>query len=363
MTAWQLHWRHGQAELRALGGLLGPITFNLADGRSLQPMYIAPWADEPGTDDLPPLLRELRGELPCVPFGRTDLPDGLYQAHLNHSPYDSSSPGLTRGSGSAAKPSSADPRVKPGDDDKKWEPRNPGDDWEHGYSANNVWSHLESDPHFLRIGIDYPAESPIQRLERQITADPDQPALDISLTIWARRDVTVPVALHPTFRVGPQGITVKPGHFKEAVAYPVPAEPSVSQLQPNGSSSDLTAMPAISGTIDLTHLPIPMKTEELLQLIDCAPPFSLYYDSEGVEMSLWWDQGQLPDVMLWVSNGGRAAFPWNGRNYALGVEPVNGAFDLGRVAAPPTSHPLAARHGLALKKDQPTRLDYRMAAR
>nr|WP_298681840.1 hypothetical protein [uncultured Dongia sp.] len=323
MTTWQLQWRHGQAELRALGGLLGPVTFNLADGRTLQPMYIAPWADEPGTDDLPPLLRELRGELPCVPFGRTDFPEGL----------------------------------------KDWSPRDPGDAWEHGYSANQPWSLISSDAQHLRIGIDYPVDSDIRRLERQISADPDHPALDISLTIWVRRDVTLPVALHPTFRVSPQGVTVNPGRFKSAIAYPIPAEPGISHLQPNGSSADLAAMPAISGTIDLTHLPIPPKTEELLQLIDCTPPFSLYYDSEGVEMSLWWDPSQLPDVMLWVSNGGRAAFPWNGRNYALGVEPVNGVFDLGRVAAPPADHPLAARRGLALKKDQPTRLDYRMAAR
>jgi hypothetical protein len=78
-------------------------------------------------------------------------------------------------------------------------------------------------------------------------------------------------------------------------------------------------------------------------------------------MTLWWDQDQLPDVMLWVSNGGRASFPWNGRNHALGIEPVNGAFDLGRVAAPPADHPLATRRGLTLRKAKPLRLDYRIA--
>ncbi len=94
-------------------------------------------------------------------------------------------------------------------------------------------------------------------------------------------------------------------------------------------------MPATDGTLDLNRLPLPLHTEELLQLQDCAPPFSLYYEKEGVEVSLFWDPQQLPDVMLWVSNGGRSVFPWNNRNYALGVEPVNGVFDLGRVATPP----------------------------
>lgn len=323
MTTWHLNWRYGEAELRALGGLLGPVNFRLEDGRQIQPMYIAPWADEPNIADLPPLLRDLRGELPCAPFGRTDLPAGM------------------------------------GD----WTPCDPGDDWEHGYSANQPWSLLSTDAHHIRIGIDYPGDSAILRLERQITADPDAPALDISLTIWARSDVTLPVALHPTFRVPPEGVAVKPGRFSKAVAYPVPAEPGVSRLASNGITADLAAFPALSGTLDLTHLPLPVKTEELLQLIDCAPPFSLYYDKEGVEISLSWDQQQLPDVMLWVSNGGRAGFPWNGRNYALGVEPVNGVFDLGRVATPPADHPLAKRQGLAVKKGTSVRLDYRLAAR
>lgn len=321
MTAWRLDWRHGTAELRALGGLLGPVTFRLRDGRVLQPMYLAPWAEEPGTRDLPPLLRELRGELPCVPFGRTDFPGGM----------------------------------------SGWTRQDPGDDWEHGYSANQPWSLISSDAQHIRIGIDYPATSPIRRLERQISADPDGPALDISLTILARADAIVPVALHPTFRVPPEGITVKPGRFTQAVAYPVPTEPGVSRLAPNGSSPDLAQMPATTGTLDLTRLPLPLQTEELLQLQNCASPFSLYYGKEGVTVSLSWDETQLPDVMLWVSNAGRGEFPWNNRNYALGVEPVNGVFDLGRVATPPEGHPLAGRRGLAFTAGQPTRIDYRLA--
>ena len=32
-------------------------------------MHIAPWAHEPGAEALPGILRGLRGEWPCVPFG------------------------------------------------------------------------------------------------------------------------------------------------------------------------------------------------------------------------------------------------------------------------------------------------------
>ena len=30
----------------------------------------------------------------------------------------------------------------------------------------------------------------------------------------------------------------------------------------------------------------------------------------------------------WQSNGGRDYFPWNGRNYCVGIEPIASAFDL-----------------------------------
>jgi hypothetical protein len=66
--------------------------------------------------------------------------------------------------------------------------------------------------------------------------------------------------------------------------------------------------------------------------------------------------------MLWVSQRGRAGPPWNRRHCALGVEPLNGAFDLGRVAAPPAGHALADCRGLALRPGTPLRLDYRLTA-
>jgi hypothetical protein len=66
--------------------------------------------------------------------------------------------------------------------------------------------------------------------------------------------------------------------------------------------------------------------------------------------------------MLWVSHGGRLYPPWNGRHYALGLEPVNAAFDLGRVARPPLDHPLAARVGLVLTPDAPCVIRSRLSA-
>ena len=64
-----LGWEHGALAVQRLGAMLAPLTFVLADGRQVTPLQVAPWAGEPGAEDLPGILRRLRGEWPCVPFG------------------------------------------------------------------------------------------------------------------------------------------------------------------------------------------------------------------------------------------------------------------------------------------------------
>jgi hypothetical protein len=51
---------------------------------------------------------------------------------------------------------------------------------------------------------------------------------------------------------------------------------------------------------------------------------------------LWYalkDAAVLPQLLLWMDNGGRHAFPWNGRNRCLGVEDGCAYFDKGLPAS------------------------------
>jgi hypothetical protein len=326
---WRLDWEYGRAEVQALGGMLGPLYFRLDAERELQVMHVAPWAGTTDSLALPGILRRLRGEWPCVPFGRTDLP----------------------------------PDLPPG-----WKPLAPDDDWPHGYSSNHRW---ECDYHSsdrVSLAIEYPDDSPVARIERHLQAVPNAPALDIDLVIWSRRSLRLPAGLHPTFRLPhPSGrVQLELGQHQGIFSYPSRSAGAISRLVPDARSDSLESMAGMEGAIDLSRLPLPEDGEELLQVrgLDGTerPPLGLHYLDYDARVGLWWDTRQFPDLMLWLSNRGRPEFPWDGRHVALGAEPVNSVFDLGRVARPPKGHPLEDRLGISLQAGEAWRTRYRIAA-
>lgn len=312
-----LAWAHGQAQVQRWGAMLGPIVFRMRGRADFQPMHVAPWADEPGVEALPALLRHLRGEWPCVPFGRVDALDPLPQG---------------------------------------WTGRRPDDEWGHGYASHHAWDWLpQDDPHALALAVAYPESSPVRRLVRTIRAVADAPALELTLRIEARRPCTLPVALHPTLRLDLGRVALRLPHRGPILAYPADTAPDVSRLARGAAFADLARAPARDGgELDLTRFPLPADGEELVQAMDVTGPVELAYLDQGWTVRLDWDRAQLPDAMLWISHRGRRGAPWNGRHLALGVEPVNGPFDLGRIACPGPGHPLAGRQGVALDPAHPT---------
>ncbi|HEY4068799.1 MAG TPA: hypothetical protein VGM74_17985 [Burkholderiaceae bacterium] len=321
----RLRWPHGEAELQARGGMLAPVAFRAPGRPDFSPLQVAPWADEPGAEQWPGLLGRLRGEWPCVPFGRCDRPSGL-----------------------------------PAD----WPARDAGDEWGHGYAAHHAWAWIESgDPFALALKIEPPPDQPVRRLTRLVRAVADAPALEIELRIEVRRPCTLPIALHPTLRLDAGRVALSLGHTGPGLSYPVPAEPGRSRLAANARFERLDAVPlAEGGHADLSRFPQPADSEELLQLMDLAGPVTAHYLDLGWSLTLDWDRTLLPDLMLWISQRGRLHPPWNGRHLALGLEPVHGAWDLGRVTDVPVGHPLAGRTGVALAPDAPCVIRYRLSA-
>src|SRR4051812_13647708 len=84
MSRTALHLVHGQpswsfrsdrvaAHLTQQGGHLGPVSFELGH-EVVQPFSVAPWATEKVDPATIPLLRILRGDFFCCPFGGNGTP-------------------------------------------------------------------------------------------------------------------------------------------------------------------------------------------------------------------------------------------------------------------------------------------------
>ncbi|MCV6823463.1 MULTISPECIES: hypothetical protein [Halocynthiibacter] len=296
--SWSFEWDHGRGEVAALGGMLGPVKFSLADGRIVQPFAIAPWGDEPDAPaDMPGILRRLRGEWPCVPFGMTTPPDNLVNG---------------------------------------WEPaadinaefhKDP-----HGVSSNVDWSLRKHFGTGAEIEVSYPSDHPVEKLVRRIEGRKGEAAVDITLEIHMRKEASLPIGLHPVFALPqmPGAARLEIPSAKSGHIYPTEVEPNVSKLLPGGVSTDLTAMPAADGgAIDITALPFAYQTEELVQVAVTDGFAKLANTDEGYSVGLNWNAAHYPFCLLWMSNGGRDFAPWNNRHYALGIEPVASVFDLG----------------------------------
>ncbi len=302
-----IHWDCGRAQVQCLGGMLGPVSFTLSDGRTIQPFAIAPWAqdDTPEHSALPGIMRRLRGEWPCVPFGAPSPPNELPE---------------------------------------NWQgaPQNAIDEHFHGYSSHHHWDVAELGDDYVVLSIDYPDAYPIRKLRRKICGRQGEPAIDCELTIETRADMTTSIALHPVFKLADRA-----GHcdieadFQTGRVLPFDLEPEISQLLPDAEFASLDQVPSKTGHLSLQKLPLAFDTEELVQLCHAKGWAKLTNRSENYQVSLQYDKEHFPNLLLWISNRGRKAYPWNGGFTALGVEPVNGAFDLGPAVSAWQDNPLA----------------------
>lgn len=303
-----LSWAHGDLTVQTLGAMLGPVHFELPDGRRIAPLHVAPWADAPGTETLPGILQRLRGEWPCVPFGA----EGAKDLTGDWAALGLLAPALPEGAGP------------------------------HGESSNQIWEWQPAPPGTLRLALDYPADHPIARVERQITPDPGGPAIELTLIVHPRRDCRLPIGLHPVLRLPDRvgAARIVAGRYRDVRSFPGTLEPGAALFAPDAVFTDLALAPGRGGgTLDASRLPFPGAGEDLLQLLGCNGRVSLLNEVENTRVDLNWNPSDFPSLLIWFSNRGRTGPPWSGRHLALGLEPVCAAFDLG-VAASAAPNPI-----------------------
>lgn len=305
------------AQVDGFGCMVTP-SFTL-NGGVVSPMYVAPWDGYTGE----PLLANLRGDFVCVPFGiapdsMADFPPGWRELE----------PGIT-------------PHP-------------------HGYAANSVWATERVDQSSAELVLEYPPEDVVEVVRRTVTCEEQSVVIEDQITV--RRDVALPLGLHPIFRLPHEagGVRLDLPGCEVLATLPVATDAS-SILRPMALFADARAAPLREGgAVDLTRLPLAQTTEELVLLCNVAEPrVSIENEIEGYRVVLEWESEHLRHCLLWISNKGRSFPPWNGRNLCLGVEPVTSAFDLGpavsaadnplAVRGIPTAVPLAAGRTLSLR--------------
>ncbi|WP_104399611.1 hypothetical protein [Vibrio penaeicida] len=290
-----LTWRFGTVSVQSMGAMIGPSVFILPNGKQVSPFYIAPWYDEKIDAAVDNLTKHIRGEWPCVPFG--------YPMPLEHFP-------------------------------SEWQDvldENETIDFVHGYGSHHHWTFDPTSDNEISMHIDYPGDHDIARLSRTIRPDPNAPALDIRLSIKARRPTCQPISLHTCLRLPEQTKRAKivAGEFMKGHTHPSVVLPGSEQFHSDRVFTNLEQVPHVNGgVIDASRIPFQHDIEEVMQLEQTNGVAALHYLDENWKVNLTWNNKILPDLLLWYSNRGFKADPWNGRNLCLGLEPVCSPFGL-----------------------------------
>lgn len=305
-----IEWDCGKAEIQTLGAMLGPVHFDLGNGKVIQPFVIAPWSEDATTEHaaLPGILQRLRGEWPCVPFGAPSVTPELPERWQGYE-------------------------------------LNPIDEELHGFSSNHHWVIDKHSSDSVTLSIEYPEGHPIRSLKRTLSGVSGHAELSCTLVIEARLDVRTTLALHPVLALSKAiGKTeIELSQYEFGFTYPIDVEANVSRLLPDMEFKALDSVPTKEGLQSLATLPLSFDTEELVQLCKVRGPVGLINRESGYKVNLNYDQDLFPGLLLWISNRGRTEYPWLGRFTGVGIEPVCGAFDLGPDIGHWEGNPIAAR--------------------
>jgi len=324
-SSWLLGNKTVEAAVTQTGGHLGPVAFRLGR-RTVRPFHVAPWAQEK-TGALPPILKVLRGDFFCMPFGG------------NASPWR-----------------------------KEQHPA-------HGQTANEPWQFVEATKVANASTLHLRMETTIRkaRVDKWIEVRTGQPAVYCRHTISG---ATGPMNLghhamleFPTRECGRistspiVGGQVYPGRFED------PVEGGYSCLKAGAIFRSLKRVPlAEGGQADLTSYPAREGYEDLV-MVSAKPGLDFAWSSAVFSQAgyVWFalkDPRVLASTVMWHSHGGRHYPPWNGRHRrVLALEEVTSHFHDG-LAESAASNSLTARGiptALKLNPKRPTTVNLIMA--
>ena len=302
----QLSWRIATSEVEAFvtetGGHIGPVTFKIGD-RKIQPFSIAPWAEEKTDPSVPAILKVLRGDFFCLPFG--------------------------------------------GNTTKFQGEQHPV----HGETANAKWKLHSAAPGELHLSLETKIRA--GRVEKFISLRPGQTAIyqrHVISSMSGLMNLGHHAMLKFPDRPGSGRVTTSRFLRGDVAPLPVerPEDRGYSCLRPAGKFSSLAKVPlANGGFTDLSVYPARRGFEDIVMLQgDDRQPFAWTAVTFPQECYVWFalkDPRILRQTVLWLSHGGRHYAPWNGRHVnVLGLEEVTSYFHYG-LAESAAKNPLSAR--------------------
>ncbi len=291
--SWAIGSSHVYAAVTCLGGHLGPVSFRVGK-HGLVPGAIAPWATERLSKDMPAILRVMRGDFFCMPFGENTT---LWKKE-KHPP--------------------------------------------HGETANEKWVRVASETHeegsFLHLRMQTGVRK--GRVDKLIVLKAGHSAVYSQHIV---RDMRGPmnfghqaILKFPAYE-GSGRISVSPFVYGQVFpgTFENPAEGGYSSLRPGAEFQALSEVPLERGGVtDLSHYPARRGFEDLV-LVAADPQCNLGWSAitfprdRCVCFSLK-DPRVLASTVLWHSNGGRHYPPWNGRHRnVLGVGEATSYFHMG----------------------------------
>ena len=291
--SWRLTSTGVEAFVTEMGGHLGPITFD-RKGRKLQPYSVAPWAEERSEPSLPLIIKALRGDFFCLPFGGNATPFGR-EKHPVHGETANARwqfRSLETSEGRSCLHLSLQTKVRPGRVDKRiWLVD----------GQNTVYSqHVVSG-----------MSGPMNLGHHAMLKFPDAPGSGL-----------VSTSRFVYGQVFPQ-------------AFELPENRGYSWLKPGAEFKSLEKVLALNGeTADLTRYPARRGFEDLVMLVsDPDVPFAWTAVAFPKERYVWFalkDPRVLRETVFWLSNGGRHYPPWNSRHInVMGLEEVTSYFHSG----------------------------------
>ena len=291
--SWRFASDRVEAAVTELGGHLGPVRFRLPHG-VVQPFSVAPWATEklPASD--PAVLRALRGDFFCAPFGGGDAP--------------------VRGK---ALPT-------------------------HGETANSRWKFesLVKNKAETRLHLSLRTKIHPGRADKFIRLRRGETAL-YCRHVLSEMSGKMSFGHHATLKfpdeAGSGLVSTSAISFAQVAPRPfeLPERRGYQSLKPGAIFSRLDQVPALDGSMaDLGSYPSRRGFEDLVMIAHQAESdFAWTAVAFPRQRHVWFalkDPRVLTATVLWISNGGRHYPPWNGRHVSvMGLEDVTAHFDYG----------------------------------